>query len=71
MLEIDCDRRSPSVGQIPGTRADSGATTSLEPDHVGTHVGEHHRGELSGADARDLDDLDPSQRTRRFNRQRE
>ena len=36
---------------------------ALDADHVGAQVGEDHAGVRTGADARDLDDLHPAQRT--------
>ena len=48
--------RSKHVAVRPvGQRSAHGAG-ALDPDHLGAHVGEQHRGERPGADAGDLDD---------------
>jgi hypothetical protein len=40
------------------------AARAVDPDHVGTEVGQDHARVRARADARDLDDLDPLQRAR-------
>src|SRR5262249_34042070 len=37
----------------------------LDLDHVGSHVAEHHRGERTGPDAREVQHADAAQRLRR------
>jgi hypothetical protein len=35
---------------------------ALDSDHLGAHVGQHHRRERAGPDAGDLDDAEPGER---------
>ena len=53
MLRRPRSRRSPCgvVGHRPAHRR-----AALDPDDLGAHVGQHHRGERAGPDAGDLDD---------------
>ncbi len=45
------------VGRRPTHRA-----RAFDPDHLGAHVGEQHRGERSRTDPRDLDDAEAGER---------
>ncbi len=60
VLEVDRDVLAPAQQHVEvrrvGQRSAYGARP-LDPDHLGTHVGEQHRGERAGPDAGDLDDL--------------
>jgi len=56
MLEIDRDVLAPARQQVerrPRARVLAGA---IDAKHLGAHVREHHPGERTGPDARDLDD---------------
>ena len=52
--------RLSSVGRPAGQGLAAGP---LDPDHVGAEVGQDHAGVRAGADAGDLDDLDPRERS--------
>src|SRR6202011_5600328 len=64
ILEIDADRAPAAVDDVLVlTREIAGdGLRALDPHDVGPQVGEDHRRERSGPDARDLDDLDALER---------
>ena len=65
MLEVDGEVAPAAQRHVDVRRVRSRAAGSRRPldaDHLGTHVGEQHRGERAGADAGDLDDAVAGQR---------
>ena len=56
ILEVYGDRLAASVQEVELGAASRHALT-IDADHVGSHVGEHHGAERSRSDAGDLDDL--------------
>ena len=63
VLEVERDARAAPVEQVVRAAGERLAARALDPDHVGAEVGQDHAGVRSGADAGDLDDLDPAQRS--------
>ena len=65
MLEVDRHVASTAQQDVGGRRVGSRTThrlRTLDPDHLGAHVGQQHRGERTGSDARELDDADAVER---------
>ena len=61
-LEVEPDRTPPTVERVAGRQGRIPAANLRRPvdaDHVGAHVGQHHRRERTRADAGHLDDLQP------------
>ncbi len=51
------------VVRVDRAQADVVAAGPVDEQHVGTHVGEHHRGERPGADRLELEDAQAGERT--------
>ena len=65
MLEVDRDVAPTAQQDVRGRgvgRRPTHRLGALDPDHLGTHVGEQHRRERAGADAGQLDDADAVER---------
>lgn len=63
-LEVQDDGALVAVGEVVrGIDAEPRAAGPVDTDDVGPEVRQQHRGERSGADARQLDDPDTGQRT--------
>ncbi len=63
-LEVDRNRGAAASGDVgPGGAKQRRLVGAIQPDHVGAHVGQQHRGERPRADARHLDDPDALQGT--------
>lgn len=55
-LEVDEDGALVAVGEVVGRiDAEPGAAGPVDPHHVGAQIGQEHRGERTGPDARQLD----------------
>ena len=65
VLEIDRDRTAAAAHHIGKGRRPLAVRSlhAIDSHHVGAHVGQQHRAEGAGADARDLDDAVPRQRS--------
>jgi hypothetical protein len=65
-LQIERHAAAAALHDVPMRLARRGAGHrggAVDPQHLGAHVGEHHRGERPRADARELEDADSSQRS--------
>ena len=59
LLEVQRHARTPPVEQVVRSAGQHLPARPLDPDHVGTEVGQDHAGVRARPDAGDLDDLDP------------
>lgn len=63
VLEVDEDGALVAVGEVAcRIDAETGPARPVDPHHVGAEIGQEHRGERAGPDARQLDHTHPGQR---------
>jgi hypothetical protein len=63
LLQVQCDARTTARQHVLLARTEGPAAGPLDPDHVGAEVGQDHARVRARADAGDLDDPDPPERT--------
>ena len=61
-LQVGATDRRPRFIAFHGRGRAAAAAGAVDPDDVGTEVGQQHRAERAGADAADLDDAHAAQR---------